>query len=208
MSASPSQAGSPGRRAWRPSLTALLIVAGAFALGFLLFLALWMQQRGQPDFYRAPVAPTSQAPTFDPLPEPAPAGVRDGASGLPEPDEEALAERPRMIERPAAPTVTQAPRPVPAPSKVLADAPPVPVSSPAPRYPTRALRLRETGTVRVRVDVGADGVPTSTSIVESSQSRDLDRAAQEAVRRWRFQPAQADGRPVVGSVIVPISFKL
>jgi protein TonB len=90
----------------------------------------------------------------------------------------------------------------------VAESTPVPISSPAPRYPSVAMRRRETGTVRIRVDVSADGVPIATTVVESSQSRDLDRAALEAVRRWRFQPAQANGQPVGGSVIVPISFKL
>lgn len=203
MSASPSHAG-PGRPSWRPSLTALLVTGGAFALGLLLFLVLWLQQRRDSDFYRAPVAPTSQAPVFAPLPEPA--GASDGASGLPEPDEDAIAERPRLIERPA-PAVVPA-HPVPAPSRPVAETTPVPISSPAPRYPTAALRRRETGTVRIRVDVSADGAPVATTVVESSQSRDLDRAALEAVRRWRFEPAQANGRSVAGSVIVPINFKL
>ena len=63
------------------------------------------------------------------------------------------------------------------------------------------------GTVLVRVDVGPDGVPTSVGISRSSRSRDLDRAAIEAVQRWRFRPAMADGRPTVGSVVVPIEFE-
>jgi periplasmic protein TonB len=205
MSASPSH-DRPGRPSWRPSLATLLVIAGAFALGLLLFLVLWLQQHRDSDFYRAPVAPTSQAPVFAPLPEPAPAGASDSASGLPEPDENALAERPRLIER-QAPTVVPS-RPVPAPSRPVAESAPVPISSPPPRYPTMALRRRDEGTVRIRVDVGEDGVPTATTVVESSQSRDLDRAALEAVRRWRFQPAQANGRAVGGSVIVPINFKL
>ncbi len=60
----------------------------------------------------------------------------------------------------------------------------------------------------VRVDVGPDGVPTSTSLVEGSGSRDLDRAALAAVRRWRFRPAQVNGRPTVGSAVVPINFEV
>lgn len=207
MSASPSHLGGPGRPAWRPAFTALLIVAAAFALGLLLFLLLWLQQRDRSQFYRAPVPPTSQAPVFAPLPAPMPAESA-GASGLPEPDANApVAERPRIIERAPPPAAAPAPRPGPAPSAV-ADSNPVPTSSPAPRYPPSALRRRETGTVQVRVDVGPDGVPTSTSIVASSNSRALDRAAADAVRRWRFRPAQADGRPVAGSVVVPISFEL
>ena len=60
----------------------------------------------------------------------------------------------------------------------------------------------------VRIEVGPDGVPTATSIVQSSQSRALDRAALDAVKRWRFRPAIVDGQPAVGSVVVPIEFNL
>ena len=85
---------------------------------------------------------------------------------------------------------------------------PTPISSPAPRYPQRALRRRETGTVRVQVEVGPDGVPTDVSVSESSNSRELDRAALDAVRKWRFSPAVRDGQAVAGSVVVPIEFRL
>lgn len=207
MSASPSQVGGSGRAPWRPSLISLLIIAAAFTLGLILFLLLWMQQRPQTDASHAPTAPTSGEPLFAPLPTPMPAGADDGASGLPEPDENAVAQRPRIIER--APAPMSAPPPQPSENaQATAATDPIPLSSPAPRYPPSALRRRETGTVRVRVDVGPDGVPTATSVVESSQSRDLDRAAVDAVRRWRFRPAQANGHPTVGSVVVPISFQL
>lgn len=206
MSASPSHiGGSPRPPLWRPSRTTLLIAGGAFVLGLLLFLALWMDQRSHKDFYRAPVAPTSDVQVFDPLPAPLPAGEQPGgASGLEEPDEEALAERPQIIEQ------TPPPAPVPAPTapQPVASADPVPVSSPSPRYPQEAARRRESGKVMVRIEVGPDGVPTATSIVESSQSRALDKAALDAVKRWRFRPAMADGHPVVGSVVVPIEFNL
>lgn len=208
MSASPTQFDGAGRRDWRPIWSAALIVAAAFALGLLLFALLWSRQRHGADVYRATaVAPTSQAPVFAPLPAPMPAGQEDGASGLPEPDERALAERPRIVERPSSPAAATPAQPAPAPAPVAASNP-VPVSSPAPLYPRSALRRRESGTVRVRVDVGPDGAPTATSVVESSHSRELDRAALDAVRRWRFRPAMADGRPVGGSVVVPIDFKL
>jgi len=51
-------------------------------------------------------------------------------------------------------------------------------------------------------------VPINVTVAASSQSRDLDRAALDAVRRWRFRPAQRDGQPVAGTVVVPIEFKL
>jgi protein TonB len=70
------------------------------------------------------------------------------------------------------------------------------------------MRRNETGMVRVQVEVGVDGTPLSVSIAASSQSRDLDRAALDAVRKWRFRPAQRDGQAVAGTVVVPIEFRL
>jgi len=83
---------------------------------------------------------------------------------------------------------------------------PVPLATPAPRYPPEALRNQESGTVLLHVDVGADGVPTQVQVAKSSRSRSLDRAASEAVRQWRFRPAQRNGQPVPGSVQVPVAF--
>ncbi|TZF90408.1 energy transducer TonB, partial [Cognatilysobacter lacus] len=78
----------------------------------------------------------------------------------------------------------------------------------SPDYPSRALREGARGTVLVLVHIGPDGVPTATEIAQSSGSRELDRAATEAVRRWRFEPAMSDGHPTVGDVVVPIDFSL
>jgi len=36
----------------------------------------------------------------------------------------------------------------------------------------------------------------------------LDAAAVRAVRKWRFQPALSDGKPVVVWVAVPVKFSL
>ena len=62
------------------------------------------------------------------------------------------------------------------------------------------------GTVLLRVHVSAEGLPVAIDLVRSSRSRSLDRAATEAVKRWRFRPAQRNGEPVSGVVQVPISF--
>ena len=62
------------------------------------------------------------------------------------------------------------------------------------------------GTVQVRVTVAADGSVDRLALAQTSGNRELDRAALEAVRRWRFQPATRDGQPVVAEVIVPLDF--
>ena len=69
-----------------------------------------------------------------------------------------------------------------------------------------ALRNRESGTVLLRVHVDTSGNPYAVDLLKSSRSRSLDRAAAEAVKRWRFRPAMQGGRPVPGEVQVPITF--
>jgi len=75
-------------------------------------------------------------------------------------------------------------------------------------YPLEALRNREQGTVILRVLVGADGSVLSVEIEKSSGSRSLDRAAREAVARWRFHPATRNGVAHSASATVPVTFDL
>ncbi len=57
--------------------------------------------------------------------------------------------------------------------------------------------------------VDADGKPAAVSIERSSGSRVLDNVArQQVLRRWRFVPAQVDGRAVPAVGLVPVSFSL
>lgn len=209
MSAMPPHAQGRSRMpGWMPSRTALLFAAGAFAIGLLLFLLLWLEQRNDKEFFRAPVARGPDVPQFEPLPAPLPAGT-DISDRLEQAREQVAAEEEaaRIVEEAAPVPVAPPAAPAP-PAAARPDRAPVLVSSPTPRYPGQAWRRRESGTVLVRVDVGPDGVPTSTSLVQSSRSRSLDKAALDAVRRWRFEPAMANGRPVVASVVVPIEFNL
>ncbi|GAB3385077.1 energy transducer TonB [Lysobacter fragariae] len=183
-------------------------VLGAFALGLILFLLVW-KNSGNSDFYRAgPVAPTAAGPDYAPLPAPTPAGSSDSASGMgeaptPQVDDEG---RPRLVET-TPPPAPAAPPPPPRPAAPTASTPAQVISSPAPRYPAMALRRGESGKVLVSVEVGPDGVPATVEVAKSSGSRDLDRAAMEAVRRWRFSPAMDGERPVSSRVQVPISFE-
>lgn len=80
-------------------------------------------------------------------------------------------------------------------------------SNPTPRYPVEALRAGVGGTVMVRAEVDSNGVPTDVAVVERSGHRELDRAAQAAVRKWRFEPAMRNGKAVSSTVQVPVDFK-
>lgn len=206
----------PDLRAWRPSSRALLWVLLAFVAGLALFLLVWSGKRGQPDFYRVgDTPPTAAGPDYAPLPAPLPAARDSVGSGfeLPqtgaEPGSGDTAGRARLEEPPAPPPVAPEPPPRTIATAPRAVTPPEPLAgrTPAPRYPRQALRRGEGGTVIVRVDVGPDGVPTSVSLSEGSGSPLLDRAAQDAVKRWRFRPATQDGRPTVGTVRIPIEFR-
>lgn len=80
---------------------------------------------------------------------------------------------------------------------------------PSPRYPRTSLRRGEQGTVVLRVRVDERGAPVEVTIEHSSGYRDLDRAARDTVAdRWRFHPAQRDGRPVPAWGLVPVRFTL
>jgi len=188
-------------------------ILGGIVAGLLLFALVWSGGNKGDDFYRVGDAPpTAAAPDYDPLPTPSPARG-DETSGL-EPGQRSaeieqpadVGNEPRLVE--AAPPVTPAaPPPAEAPT-VSEPSQPRPMAGNAPpRYPSRALRRGDSGTVLVRAAIGPDGVPTSVEVADGSGSRLLDRAAVDAVRRWRFHPAVLNGQPTVGTVVVPISFE-
>jgi protein TonB len=192
------------------------VLLAGFGLGLLLFLLLWWDLRDNADFYRPEArAQNAEGQVFDPLPAPMPAGERS-ASGLSEAAEAALRNPPPppppVAQRPAAPAVERPQARAPA-----GDAParpatttslPVALSRPAPDYPAQALRNNESGTVHLRITVGEDGKPNEVVVERSSRSRALDQAAVRAARKWKFRPAQRDGRAVEGTLAVPITFTL
>lgn len=187
-----------------PSRRGLWLVVAAIAAGALLFLLTWMGGRDA-GTAQAPDAGTQASPdeAFKPLPAP-PTAAGNPASPLPAtPEPPPRAPSSDTARGPAA----DAARPPPVTAAVeLSASAPVPIDMPPPRYPSRALRRGEAGEVLLRVQVDARGVPSSVEIVSGSGSRDLDRAAISAARRWRFRPAMRDGQPMAGVVNVPITF--
>jgi protein TonB len=57
------------------------------------------------------------------------------------------------------------------------------------------------GKLKLRVSVGADGAVLAVDVL-ASVSPELDAAAIAAVKRWRFRPAMACGKPVAGGTYV------
>ncbi|MBE2292153.1 MAG: energy transducer TonB [Xanthomonadaceae bacterium] len=77
-----------------------------------------------------------------------------------------------------------------------------------PRYPPAAARSGIEGEVILVIDVDANGNVTNVSVERSSRNRDLDRAAMEAARKWRFNPSIVNGQKAAGRVRVPVNFTL
>ncbi len=191
---------------------ALKIAGIAFGVGVLLFVVVWLTGRDK-EFFRAD-DPATQTPQetaqVEPLPEPlaAAAGSSDMPDAKPAPVQE---EAPKLVETAPPPPASIEPAPV-APggtAPATGNSQPMPVAgqSPPPAYPSGALRRGESGSVVVRVDVDATGYANNITVIQRSGSRDLDRAATDAVRRWRFSPALSNGQPVPGSIEVPFDFK-
>lgn len=79
-------------------------------------------------------------------------------------------------------------------SAVLADA----SGCVKPAYPISAARNGDTGTVTLALLVGTDGRVTGSRVQKSSGSRDLDRAAVNALSLCQFKPAMHNGVPEAG----------
>lgn len=79
---------------------------------------------------------------------------------------------------------------------------------PVPRYPPKSRKLREQGTVVLRVLIDEQGTACSIEVESSSGFVRLDRAAREAVERAAFRPYVEDGSPRRAFVLIPIEFSL
>jgi protein TonB len=208
---------------------ALWIALGAFAAGLLLFGIVYLANRKDDTFYTVkPADKTGEAAAIEPLPEPM--AAQDSASGMQAPpaDAQAQANAPQASDNAGAdafpkPMLEDSPdnaangtgtsaasanAPPPAPPADRITPLPIDGQSPPPTYPVAALRRGETGTAVLRIQVDAQGHPGGVALIQRSGSRDLDRAAMEAVRKWRFQPAVQDGEPIAGAVDIPVEFNL
>jgi protein TonB len=77
-----------------------------------------------------------------------------------------------------------------------------------PAYPASARRLGIQGTARLKVQVLADGRVGEILVESSAGHPDLDRAAADAVRQWRFEPARKGSEAVATWVLLPVQFQL
>lgn len=83
-----------------------------------------------------------------------------------------------------------------------------PSETPRPIYPESARREGREGSVLLRVLIDDQGRSKQVEVNRSSGSDALDRAAAEAIKRWRFHPARHGENPVESWVRIPIEFRL
>ncbi|MCB9629819.1 MAG: TonB family protein [Sandaracinaceae bacterium] len=74
-------------------------------------------------------------------------------------------------------------------------------------YPPAALAEGREGHVELGVVVSETGVVDTAEVLVSAGA-DFDAAALEAIRAWRFTPAEVDGRPAMARIRVPFDFLL
>ena len=80
---------------------------------------------------------------------------------------------------------------------------------PAPiRYPRWAVREGWQGRFVIAVEILTSGEVGRWKVVESTGYPLLDRAATQAIRRWRFHPGMEKGRSLVSCIQIPILFQL
>ena len=75
-----------------------------------------------------------------------------------------------------------------------------------PLYPKRALMLKQEGVVLLKVLVGINGGINDIQIITSSGYTILDKSAINAVRKWKFEPSNINGKPSLSWVKVPVEF--
>ena len=160
--------------------------------------------RPAPTPARAPVPAPAPMPVATPSPAPAP----QAPVGVSEPQPPAPPITAPMTAAPPAPAPVPAPPPPPPPVVQLPSTNADYLQNPPPDYPPLSRRLREEGKVLLHVQISADGAALDAQVKRSSGYDRLDRAALEAVRKWRYVPGKRGGVPETMWFDVPVDFVL
>lgn len=85
--------------------------------------------------------------------------------------------------------------------------PPRTIFSPDPDYPKAGKDAKITGQEILLVVIGKDGQVQDVKAIKSL-GEEFDTSSMDAVKKWKFEPAQKDGKPVPVEVRIEIVFKL
>jgi protein TonB len=156
-------------------------------------------------------ASAPQPPVQQPVPETASASSTKETPPPPTPPPQEA--RPEQKPAPATATVTLNLHGTDSPSdatawgdRILPASPDAVFHNRPPEYPDEAVRNGEHGTVVVLIHVSPSGRTAGVDVIRSSGYVVLDRAASEAVARWRFLPAIKNGQPVASDMTMGFVF--
>lgn len=76
-----------------------------------------------------------------------------------------------------------------------------------PEYSEEARKAQLQGTVVLQIEIDASGRAQNIKLVHGL-GLGLDERAVESVKRWRFRPAQQNGRPIASPAIIEVNFRL
>ncbi len=83
---------------------------------------------------------------------------------------------------------------------------PVPMEKSDPGYPLELMKNNVHGQVTLYAIIHSDGRVGDVRVLNSPDDR-LDNYAVSALKRWKFVPAEKDGKPVAIEAVVVIPFK-
>jgi protein TonB len=75
-------------------------------------------------------------------------------------------------------------------------------------YPALSRRRGEEGSVTLSFDISASGKISNIQIIKSSGHKRLDKAAEKALSKARFTPAQQRGKPIASTLTQTFTFSL
>ena len=78
----------------------------------------------------------------------------------------------------------------------------------APKYPARAEKMGQEGTVWLRVLISETGTREDIKIHKASKYASLNQAAVKAVKKWTFSPNLGNGQATKSWVEIPVEFKI
>ncbi|MFQ5670564.1 MAG: energy transducer TonB [Acidobacteriota bacterium] len=86
---------------------------------------------------------------------------------------------------------------------------PVAIEKPEPTYPELARKAGIPGKVFLQAVIGKDGMVKDVSVISvNAPKMGFEDAAVEAVRRWRYKPAEQNGHPVEVYFTVALDFTI
>ncbi len=88
-----------------------------------------------------------------------------------------------------------------------ASVPPKPIFSPDPNYTSAAMRRKFEGTAIYALIVNSDGRVLDVKQKGVSLGYGLDEEGIKALKKWKFKPAMAEGKPVAVSIEIEMEFR-